>query len=82
MHQDEVLSRFKSIPTKVRKLLDPRHYGQDPRTNGAVARMVTLRPSRGLEMSLLTESRSLSHCLNYRRFATVSSSSSSIGSSG
>jgi hypothetical protein len=79
---DEVLSRFKSIPTKVRKLLDPRHYGQDPRTNGAVARMVTLRPSRGLEMSLLTESRSLSHCLNYRRFATVSSSSSSIGSSG
>ena len=49
--------RMKSFQRRVQGLLDPRHFGQDPRRNRVVAHTTALRPTRGLEMTLVEESR-------------------------
>ena len=64
--------RMKSFQRRVQGLLDPRHFGQDPRRNRVVAHTTALRPTRGLEMTLVEESRTSQHGLNLTRHATVS----------
>jgi hypothetical protein len=67
---DEMI-RFKGAPRRDIASFDQRLFSQDPEENTAVLRTTAMRPTAGLEMSLLTESRILSHSLNLKRFAPV-----------
>ena len=63
--------RMRSVPRRLQQLLPQAAFGQDCTTNTLVVRSTCLRPSAGFEMTILEESRSLSHCLNMKRQATV-----------
>jgi hypothetical protein len=70
--EEEALLRMRSIPRKLTKQLLPRHFGQDPATNCVAARGVEMRPTLGLEMVMLRQSRTMSHALNLKRRMTAS----------
>ena len=64
--------RMKSFQRRAQKQLQPAHFMQDPRQNRVVASTTTLRPTRGMEMTLVEESRTSQHGLNLSLHATVS----------
>jgi hypothetical protein len=59
--------RMRSISTKAHKYLEPTMFSQDPRINSKSVRTVSMRPSLAGEINVLRESKSLSHCLNFKR---------------
>jgi hypothetical protein len=69
---EPVMKRMRGVQRRIQFHLCPAHFGQDVRENVAVTHSVSLRPTRGFQMTLLEEDKSLSHCLNLKRVATVS----------
>lgn len=59
--------RARSVPHKKQKLMPDELFRQDPRKNVTVVRTCSMRPSRGMEIYMLHESRTLSHTLNFKR---------------
>ena len=64
--------RMRGVQRRVHFHLCPAHFGQDVEKNVAVTHSRSLRPSRGFQMTLQEEDKSLSHCLNLKRVAIVS----------
>lgn len=64
--------RLRSVTRAVQLKLSDSHFGQDPQTNAPVTRTTVMRPTAGLEVAILQESRRLSHSLNLRMVAVVS----------
>ena len=72
--QGEELRRMKGIPRRTHKLLHEDLFGQNPEKNQACVRTVSMRPSLdAAQIFMLDESRCLSHALNLKRRAIVSS---------
>lgn len=66
------VKRMRGVQRKVQAHLEKKHFGQDVLGNTAVTRSVSLRPTRGFQMTLQGEDKSLSHSLNFKRAANVS----------
>jgi hypothetical protein len=64
--------RMKSFPRRVQSRLETQHFMQDPRSNRVVATTTSLRPTLGMEMTLVEESRTSQHGLNLTLHALVS----------
>ena len=69
---EEKVVRLRGIPRRFHKLLDKSKFEPDPSVNRAVVRGVKLRPTLGMNMVLVCESRSVSHALNMKRKMIVS----------
>jgi hypothetical protein len=65
--------RMRGVPRVVQDMLSPDIFGQDSTKNSAVVRTSSLRPTAGLEIVVLEESKTISHSLNFKRRALVSS---------
>ena len=71
---DEEVTRLRSIQTKMISSLDKKKtFGQDPLINAPVVRSVNMKPTSGSQIVMLDQSRSIPHCLNLKRKATVNS---------
>ena len=64
--------RMRSVPRAVQKKLSDSHFGQDPLANAPVTRTTVMRPTAGLEVVIMQESKRLSHSLNLKMEAIVS----------
>lgn len=65
------LRRVRGVRSRQQDTLPRRVFGVDPITNRTSVRSVALRPTRGFEMTLQEESRTLSHSLNMKRVCQV-----------
>ena len=63
--------RVRSVPRKAHLEIPKASFG--PMSKKTVVRTVGLKPTVGFEMTKTAESKSLTHCLNFKRMATVSS---------
>ena len=59
--------RVRSIPRKVHAQMEQVLFGQDVSSNRACARYVSMLPTKGLEVVVAMESKTLSHSLNVKR---------------
>jgi hypothetical protein len=75
---DPEVRRMRSVPRRVQAKLEAAHYGQDVALNSAVFRTRSLRPTLGLEIAVLEESRKISHALNFKMAAVVSPSVAAV----
>lgn len=64
--------RMRSVPRSVQNQLSDYHFGQDPELNAPVARSTVMRPTPGLDVAIMQESRRLSHSLNFKMASVVS----------
>ena len=69
--KDEEIRRLRSIRRRCQQLLTEEHFGQCVEKNTVVVRSTCLRASAGMDMTIMEESRALSHSLQLRRIATV-----------
>jgi hypothetical protein len=67
----EAHRRMKGVPRRTQASLPLELFGQDPKQNTAVVSSVSLRPSRGFQLTIQEESRTISHGLNLKRKAVV-----------
>jgi hypothetical protein len=67
----EIVRRMKSIQKYQQSKLQLKHYGLDPRTNGAVIPSVQMNPTMGLEVHMSVQGRTLANALNLKRKMTV-----------
>jgi hypothetical protein len=65
--------RMRSVPRRVQQSLSASHFGQDSAKNTSVFRTKSLRPTLGLQVAVLEESRRISHSLNFKMVSIVSS---------
>ena len=63
--------RMRSIARKLHRNLTEIHFTPDVRTNQARVRGITMKPTQGLEIHQVMESRSLGSCLNFKRIVDV-----------
>ena len=63
---------MRAIPRKLHKNLLPRHFTPDVTTNQGTSRGLSMKPTPGLEIHQVFESRALGSCLNYKRVVNVS----------
>jgi hypothetical protein len=63
--------RLRSIPTRMHSGMESRIFTQNPDTNAAVVRTTCMRPTEGLEVCLMRESRTVSNSLNAKRCQIV-----------
>ena len=63
--------RVRSIPRKVHGEMVDKYFGQDVKANRVCSRYTAMLPTKGLEVIMTNESRSLSHSFNTRRVMTV-----------
>jgi hypothetical protein len=63
--------RMRGVSRTVQELLSPSHFGQDVEKNSAVVRTASLRPTAGLEIVIMEESKTISHSLNFKRCSIV-----------
>ena len=66
--------RMRSVARRAQALLQPHHYGQNPETQGVVVGRVSLRPTKGFQMTLQEEFHKTTHGFNFQRRADVSPS--------
>lgn len=59
--------RARSVPRSKQKHMSNKLFGQNPLTNSAVVRSCSMRPSGGMDIFMMQESRILSHSLNFKR---------------
>ena len=64
--------RVRSIPQRLHGTLGPRHFGQNPLTNAAVVRGVSMLPTAGFQVVMASMGRTLARALNLKRRMTVS----------
>ena len=64
--------RVRSIPQRLHGTLGPRHFGQNPLTNAAVVRGVSMLPTAGFQVVMASMGRTLARALNLKRQMTVS----------
>lgn len=67
----ESLRRMRSVSRRQQKSLRDEHFGQDPKKNSGVVRGIQMRPTLGLDIIMVKQSRSLSHAFNLKRAMTV-----------
>jgi hypothetical protein len=70
--RDDEVKRMRGVQRRVHFHLCPAHFGQDVDKNVTVTHSRNLRPTRGFQMTLQQEDKSLSHSLNFKRVAIVS----------
>ncbi len=70
--------RMRSVPRRVQALLDPEHFGQDATENSPVVNTKAMRPTPGLEVVVLSESRKIPHSLNFKMAAVVSAAAAAL----
>jgi hypothetical protein len=63
--------RALGVPRRTQARLHPRHFGQDVRANMPVIRTTSMRPTIGMKIVLLEESKTISHPLMFKRVHLV-----------
>lgn len=64
--------RALGVPRRIQARLSSEHFGQDVTKNTPVIRSSSMRPSLGLQIVLLEESKTISHPLMFKRIHIVS----------
>ena len=65
---DDDYIRVKSIPRKLhKKMVKEEYFGQDPGVNKVVTRCVSMGATKSLQIVVTESSKSVNHCLNFKR---------------
>ena len=73
LDDDPAARRMRSVARRTQKLLQPHHFGQHPDKQAVVIGHVSLRATKGMEMTIAEEYKKVSHGFNFQRTANVSS---------
>lgn len=69
---ESIVRRVRAIRRQHHGLMEPKHFGQDPRTNHGVIRGLSMGPSMALQILMTMQGRTLNKALNMGREQIVS----------